>query len=283
MPNGLAGVRVVCLESRRSPEMARLVEKQGGIALSAPSMQEVALTAQAEALAFVEPLSQHSCDVLLLLTGVGARLLFDLLETRLTRSQVVELLRYPKIYCRGPKPMAVLKELGLTPHGVAAEPNTWRELLSLLERAELRGKHVYIQEYGRATPELTQALQARGALVHAIPVYAWSLPDDVAPLERAARALADASVDAVAFTSGQQLEHLLTVATRLGCHDALLAALKSSVVVASIGPVTSEALAQFGVVADVVPAHPKMGQLISTLANRWSSLGKAQRRRIAAP
>jgi uroporphyrinogen-III synthase len=51
------------------------------------------------------------------------------------------------------------------------------------------------------------------------------------------------------------------VAGRLGLADALRAALRTRVLVASIGPVTSEALVAAGLPVDLVPERPKMGPL----------------------
>ncbi len=51
-PGGLAGLRVLSLESRRAPEMAKLIENYGGRAIVAPSMREVPLESNTEALAF---------------------------------------------------------------------------------------------------------------------------------------------------------------------------------------------------------------------------------------
>lgn len=277
MPQGLSGVRVVCLESRRSFEMSKLVEKQGGVPIAAPSMKEVPLSEQAEALAFADVLMSGQCDLLLLLTGVGARLLFDALKSRLDDETVRRALSTVAVYCRGPKPLAVCREWGIVPKGVAPEPNTSDDLRLLVERQEsLAGKRIYVQEYGRPSVELRAALEAGGAHVETIGVYSWTLPDDTAPLEAAIRALCSGEADAIVVTSAQQLEHLMLVAGRLGLNGRLLERLRNDVVVASIGPVTSEALQALGVAATTTPPHPKMGHLVSHLASEWPRL--AQRR-----
>ena len=51
-----AGLRVLSLESRRGPEMAKLIASHGGEAISAPSMREIPLENNAEALAFARKL-----------------------------------------------------------------------------------------------------------------------------------------------------------------------------------------------------------------------------------
>lgn len=259
-------LRTVSLESRRSEEMARLLGRHGLIPIEAPSMREVPLVDQAEALAFGAALMQGQCDWLVLLTGVGTRTLVATLSTRWPQPEIVAALSRTQLACRGPKPVAALKELGLKPAVLAPEPNTWRDLLAALEPIALTGKRVWVQEYGRANDALLQELRARGADVHSAAVYAWQLPEDVAPLRRAVQALCDAQAEAILFTSAQQLEHLLTVADETGSRASLLRALREQVLIASIGPLTTEALVEQGLWADIEPEHPKMGHLVKALA-----------------
>ena len=51
MPHTLNGLRVVSFESRRAAEMAELIRNYGGEPIQAPSMREVPLTDEREALA----------------------------------------------------------------------------------------------------------------------------------------------------------------------------------------------------------------------------------------
>src|SRR5262249_22584227 len=132
---------------------------------------------------------------------------------------------------------------------------------------ELGGKRVWIQEYGRPNPALVSGLRERGAEVKSAAVYAWQLPLDTGPLERAIEALCEDGADALLVTSARQVDHLLEVAERIGRRDALLAALKERVLVCSIGPVATEGMAEHGVLPDLEPAHPKMGHLVKELVN----------------
>ena len=78
--NGLAGLRVLCLESRRGQEMGKLISNYGGEAVVAPSMREVALKDNPEALTFARKLAQGGFDMVIFLTGVGTRALARLVE-----------------------------------------------------------------------------------------------------------------------------------------------------------------------------------------------------------
>ena len=51
----------------------------------------------------------------------------------------------------------------------------------------------------------------------------------------------------------------------MSCKDSLVAAL-GKVKVASIGPVTSEALGEYGIPVSMEPTHPKMGFLVREAA-----------------
>jgi uroporphyrinogen-III synthase len=163
---------------------------------------------------------------------------------------------------------------------LAPEPNTWRELLQALEPFELAGKRVWVQEYGRSNQALLESLRARGADLHRAAVYAWQLPEDIGPLQRAIEALCEGRADAVVCTSAQQIEHLLAVATQQGQRDRLLAALANQVLIASIGPLTTEALVEQGLAADIEPEHPKMGHLVKALAA--DGLARLERKRQAS-
>jgi hypothetical protein len=162
---GSDAIRVVSLESRQASAMVRLLERHGCEPISAPSMREIPLTDQEEAFAFGERLLASEVDLMVLLTGVGTRLLVEALSTRWPEAEVVAALGRTRLCCRGPKPVAALKALGLRPALVAPEPNTWQELLDVMspELASAQGLRVWVQEYGRPTPQLTEALEARGA------------------------------------------------------------------------------------------------------------------------
>src|SRR2546425_1975864 len=202
MREGLSGLRVVSFESRRSAEMAELVRNYGGEPIQAPSMREVPLADQHDALAFGETLLAGDQDVLILLTGVGTRMLIATLSTRWPREEVVAALGRLTLVCRGPKPIAALKEVGLVPALAVPEPNTWRDLLSELDRKlPIGGKRVAVQGYGARNEELLAGLRQRGARVTAAPAYGWALPEDVGPLRAAIDRLAAGGGEGAAFTS----------------------------------------------------------------------------------
>jgi uroporphyrinogen-III synthase len=259
------GLRVLALESRRAAEMELLIRKQGGEPFVAPSMREMPLAENSEAFAFAEKLFAGGFDMVILLTGVGTRQLNRLLATRYPETAFAEALSRVTLVARGPKPVAALREMGLTPAIVAPEPNTWRELLAATARRLER--RIAVQEYGRPNAELLAGLRARGGEVIAVRVYQWDLPLDVEPLRQAARLLAEGAFDVALFTTAIQMVHLARVARELGIEAAVLAGLRRCQV-CSIGPATTEALEEFDIHPLMEPSHPKMGFLVKEAAER---------------
>lgn len=277
---GFAGLRVLSLESRRAAEMAKLIANHGGVPVVAPSMREVPLESNTEAIAFGRTLAAGGFDIVIFMTGVGTRALARVVETLYPAEQFVAALRKVVVVARGPKPVAVLKEMGVPITVAVPEPNTWREVLQALDEgavsAPLRGKRIAVQEYGVSNPELLAALSGRGARVTSVPVYEWGLPEDLGPLRAAVEALARQEFDVVMFTSGMQVTNLLQVAAERKMDDAVRRAF-SRMLVASIGPVTSEKLRDHGLSADLEPSHPKMGYLVNETAQRSAELLRQKR------
>jgi len=258
---------VLSFESRRAVEIAEMIRRRGGKPVSAPSMREVPLGDNASVAAFVAELERGAVDVVVFLTGVGTRAVVAGLPAGCTAERFVELLRTPTVVARGPKPSAALRELGRPADIAVPEPNTWVELLATLdEHLTLAGRRVAVQEYGRTNEELSAGLRARGAVVLPVTVYRWALPENLAPLESAIRAVAAGNVDALLFTSAQQIVHVAAVAERLGLGDDLRRG-AARAVVASVGPLCSDALREHGFAIDIEPEHPKMGHLVAALAS----------------
>lgn len=268
---GLEGLRVLSLQSRHSAEMAKLIENAGGVAISAPAMREVPVKDNPAALQFAEELFHAKFDAVIFLTGVGARMLFTAVEAKYPREQLVEALSRLPVIVRGPKPAAAMREFGVPVALLVPEPNTWRDLLKAIDEdprlTPLQGKRIAIQEYGVANLELVADLEARGAAVTRVAVYQWALPADIEPLRRGIEEILAGKIDVLMVTSAAQADHMMKLATEVGLKDAVRRALQR-VVVVSIGPISTEGLERHGIAADLVPAHPKMGQLIHETAEK---------------
>jgi uroporphyrinogen-III synthase len=262
----LRGLKVVSFESRRAVEMAELIRRYGGEAITAPSMREIPLTENRAALELLPQIEAGRFDILILMTGVGTRTLNQILMTQYSQDRILAALKSLRLVARGPKPVGALKELGLLAAATVPEPNTWREVLWVIDTAfEVSGKRIALQEYGIPNRDLVAALEHRGAQVTAIPIYRWALPEDIKPLREAIQKIVNGEADVALFTNGAQVDHLFSVAAQDGVDGSLREAL-AQVVIGSIGPVCTAVLQQFALKPDLEPTHPKMGSLIAEIA-----------------
>jgi uroporphyrinogen-III synthase len=116
--------------------------------------------------------------------------------------------------------------------------------------------------------------------VQRVAVYGWAMPEDTAPLAAGIQTLAERQADAVLFTSGKQVDHLINFARELNREQALLSALNEHVLCVSIGPMCSDAMRELGVPVDLEPPHPKMGQMVISVAKDGPGLVAAKRARL---
>ena len=274
------GLRVLSLESRRAETMEQLIRRHGGDPFVAPSVKEIPFEQHDEVYRWAERLFAGDFEMVVLMTGAGLTYLRDILVERYPRERFADALRRVTILARGPKPVAVLQEMGVAARITVPEPNTWREIMPVIAaRAERR---IAIQEYGQANPEFLAAVKLLGAEVSAISIYRWTLPDDQGPLREAVRRIAERECDVVLFTTSIQLTHLLEVAAAMGRAVEVRNALASDMAIGSVGPVMDSALADCGLAPDIVPAHPKMAVLVRTAAETATSVLLRKRRILEA-
>ena len=262
-----AGARVLSFESRRSKEIADLIRINGGEPFVAPALIELPLEHNEAAFSFADRLYAGEFDMMVFLTGVGARLLQRVLASRQPEERFRDALRKLTTVVRGPKPAAVLREWQVPITLNVPEPNTWRELLAAV--APRSEKSVAVQEYGRPNRELKEGLEHQGRNVTTVPIYQWRLPEDTGPLEQALGELQAGKFHVVLFTTGVQIEHFLEFAEQRNERAAALESLRR-LFVASIGPTCSQSLKECGIPPALEPSHPKMGILVREAAAKFA-------------
>ncbi len=276
---GFKSLRVAAFESRMADEMARLITRYGGRPFVAPSMREVPLEDNRDLLAFGAQLLAGRFDMVILLTGVGTGTMAEVLQTRWPLDQIKAALGRVVLVARGPKPVAALKRLDLTPTITVPEPNTWRDLLQTLDTVKPpAGLRIAVQEYGTSNVDLLKALKERGAIVSRVPVYRWTLPEDTAPLRRVLDFILAGQMDVVLITNAVQVDHVMHLLEESRQADLFRQAV-SRMIVASVGPTASDRLKTHGLPVDLEPSHPKMGILVRETSEQAHKL--LQRKRSA--
>ena len=107
----LAGRKIALLEHRHREELAALVERLGGVPISAPAVGEIACHDNLRT--FVNGLINRRFSIAVFLSGAGPAVLLAEAERRGRRIDIVAALRQVTIACRGAKSFAPLKRYGL--------------------------------------------------------------------------------------------------------------------------------------------------------------------------
>jgi uroporphyrinogen-III synthase len=281
MSKNLENLCIISFESRRAKEIEVLIQKEGGIPLVAPSLREIPLEENPQVLEFGRKLFSGEIEILILLTGVGTRFLIEILKTKYPLQEIRKQLQNITLVARGPKPIAALAQIQLKPNLTVPEPNTWHEIVKTLEQKNLIGsRRIAVQEYGTPNEALIAALKEKGAQVFVVPVYRWELPENLEPLKTAIQKISDGKADVLLWTSAQQLVHTLKVARELDQEEAFRQGAKKAII-ASIGPIASEALRRNGFPVDFEPSHPKMPMLIKELAENVQKISHAKQRGVS--
>jgi uroporphyrinogen-III synthase len=259
MTRPLDGVRVAIIENRYPEQLTQLLERQGAAVVSVPLLKEEPVEDAEGSRRFLSICENMPIDYIVFYTGVGVDILCK-------NAKKIEVLEKSRILARGPKAVNALKRAGIRVD-LVADSATTEGILQTLYREPLKGKTVLVQLYGQDNPQLSTALQKKGATVVAVSIYSYAQASDSADIENLVKQIAEKKIHAIAFTSATQVPFLFESAAKYGDAAAFRACLKKDIVVVSVGEVTTRALRAAGVEPQVVPDEPKMGPMVKALAN----------------
>jgi uroporphyrinogen-III synthase len=265
MAQPLASMTVAILEHRFTKEFSTLFERLGATVLACPILEEKPVENRQELDDFVRRVVSGNLNMMIFLTGVGARFLIAEAESIGVKDDFLKALDKMTIVVRGPKPVAALRQFGIRVDVIPQNPTT-EGVIEALRSHDLKGRRVGVQLYGTPNPQLVTALDAKGAEVAPVQVYAYGAAADSGAVNALISRIVDGQVQVIAFTSGPQVHMLFDFASQLGLTAPLKDALKERVTIASIGEVTSRALSEKGLSAKIVPAQSKMGALAQAVA-----------------
>jgi uroporphyrinogen III methyltransferase/synthase len=133
---------------------------------------------------------------------------------------------------------------------VAGEPVALREHLSWFEAKPLFGWRVLVPRTKEQAGALSSALRGHGAVPQEVPTISVEPPRNPQQMEKAIRGLVEGRYEWVAFTSVNALRAVREKFEEYGLDARAFSGLK----VAAVGAKTAEALAAWGIVADLVPS-----------------------------
>lgn len=261
----LAGFTVGVTAARRAEEFGALLERRGAAVLYAPALRIVPLADDTELLAATREVIGSAPDVVVATTAVGFRGWLEAADGWGLGDGLAAALRGAELLARGPKVKGAVRAAGLTERWSPAS-ESMDEVLERLLSEGVAGRRIALQLHGEPLPDFVEPLRAAGAEVVAVPVYRWTGPEDIAPLDRLLDAVLVREVDALTFTSAPAATSFLGRAGRRGQSSELLGALREDVLVACVGPVTARPLHALGI-DTVQPERFRLAPLVQLLCH----------------
>jgi uroporphyrinogen-III synthase len=264
MAQPLENITVAILEHRYTKEFSIMFERLGAKVHACPLLEEKPVENREELQQFVRLVVSGNLNVMIFLTGVGARFLISEAESLGVKDEFLKALGNLTIVVRGPKPVTALRQFGIRVDVIPDNPTT-EGVIEALRTRDLQGRRVGVQLYGTPNPQLVSALEAKGANVTPVQVYAYGAAADSSSVSALISRILDGQIQVVAFTSAPQVRMLFDFAAQLNVTEALGKALDTTVI-ASIGEVTSRALQEKALTPKIVPGQSKMGAMAQAIA-----------------
>ena len=159
----------------------------------------------------------------------------------------------------GPATAERLGRFGLRPDACPAKYTSAQIVETLVEAEDLAGKRILCPRADIAPPDLPEALSARGAVVRSVTAYR-TVPED-SDANRWAEIISDGPVDWITFTSSSTVKNFFSTVPPEGLRA-------RPARIASIGPVTSATVEEFGFAPEVEADDHTIPGLIEAILAR---------------
>lgn len=188
----------------------------------------------------------------------GVKYFFD---TLFDMGKDVRVLGHLKFACIGPVTKERLSDYGITSDIL---PNTYRaeSVVEAFSDIDMSGKKVLLPRAKKARTILPEELDKMGAFVDEIVSYETVLCED--GKDQLISLLENKEIDAVTFTSSSTVSNFMSLLESKDQKEML-----ENVVVASIGPITSDTARDFGRVPDLEAEEYTIPGLIQSLLNHY--------------
>ncbi|OIK10408.1 uroporphyrinogen-III synthase [Bacillus sp. MUM 116] len=266
MQKDLMAKRIAITGSRKIEEISTLIEKQGGIPVVRP-LQGTVLLSEKEVEPDLMRFVRDGADWVIFTTGMGTSTLYELAKKMGVEKEFLQIIRQSKAASRGYKTLSALKELGVKPVAVDQDGTTGG-LIKSLEMFDLNGKKVMVQLHGEQAPTLIKFLEDKGASVLKLLPYIHIAPE-AETVATICDELITNTLDAVCFTTANQVRSLFDFAKEKGWVEEILDAFQTNTLAVAVGKVTAEALREEAIDRVITPVNERMGAMVIELSRYY--------------
>lgn len=282
----LSNLTVAITSGRRGIELCQIVKSFGGIPYLVPTVGIIdARISMKEVELFINNVINQPVEYFIFMTGLGVHYLFRAASILKLRDELVRGIRRSTVISRGNKPSFILRSLGILT-SIESGPSTAGGILKVLKTRDLKGKGIAVISNGNGSESFKDELELEGSRIFDLQLYSYSsLLDKTADsmlkemgykqhvkptIQSTSKLIHDimnGAVHVITFTSPPSVSELFRVSDINNNIFQLRSALNEQVIIASVGPSTSEALRQNAIRVDVMPEVNKMGPMIKALSD----------------
>lgn len=259
---GLNHKCIALLGTRKIEEQMNIIQQLGGTAVHRPAQGTIYFDSSFIG-TDVREMIDGKFEWIIFTTGIGIDKLFEVAREIGHEGELVEALKKMKIAIRGYKSANTLKQRGI-PSVVRDDDGSVSGLIREMKSFDLKNKSVAVQLYGDPAVELITWLKEEQANYQEIVPY-QHVPPKEEVLNQLMNEILTNQVDAVSFTSIQQVRFLFEYATETNQKIDLLHAFENQVLALPVGKVTGKALQYHGVKRMIIPQDERIGSALMTL------------------
>lgn len=256
----LEGFRIGVTSHRRSQDLIEALERRGAEVLHAPALKIAPAQEDHRLIEDSRAIIEARPQLCIATTAYGMRRWCEAADSFGIGDQLLETLAATRMFVRGPKARGAVRAAGLADVGISSDETT-ATLVDMLLAEGVRGKTVAVQLHGYTDVRQLERLRMSGANVMTVTPYRWVKPEGAGRLPKLIEAACNGSLDVLTFTSAPAVDALWSTAHEMGLYKQLVAALKTTVATAVVGPITAQPLVDAGV-QPLVPERFRMGALI---------------------
>lgn len=256
----LEGFRIGVTSHRRSQDLIEALERRGAEVLHAPALKIAPVQEDHRLIEDSRAIIEARPQLCIATTAYGMRRWCEAADSFGIGDQLLETLGATRMFVRGPKARGAVRAAGLADVGISSDETT-ATLVDMLLAEGVRGKTVAVQLHGYTDVRQLERLRMSGANVMTVTPYRWVKPEGAGRLPKLIEAACNGSLDVLTFTSAPAVDALWSTAHEMGLYKQLVAALKTTVATAVVGPITAQPLVDAGV-QPLVPERFRMGALI---------------------
>ncbi|MEZ5218876.1 MAG: uroporphyrinogen-III synthase [Ilumatobacteraceae bacterium] len=260
----LDGYAIGVTADRRAADEIEPLTALGSSVIHGPTMRTLPLGHDDGLRMVTQSIVERPPDGVIAVTGLGLRAWLAAAEVWGVGDGVVQSLSGTIVFAGTAASERALRDAGIST--VRRIDGSVEDLVAQVVHDLSQSGRVVLEQPSPVEFELGDALRQAGIQITPVPVYEWTLPDDIRPALRLIDAAANGTLHAVTFTSAPAMQNLFMMAAEYDLDRLLRSALNGRVIPMCVGPICLAAAERCGVRRVEIPSKYRIPAMVEGLA-----------------